>query len=139
MGREPIRILGTGVELFLAEEADEPPPPPGFPKLPMTPEAHAEEARVRTGEMIQVQARAFVDFEAEGGTHRWGGSTYGRAIDITGDPTLALIGLAQDVAEEAPFGDLRRCDYDVTRWEYYSAPHRLELSAKLRERLPERL
>jgi hypothetical protein len=129
-------VLSTGVELTLAEEQhDDLPDPPELATLPMTPEARAEQARIAAGGMVDVRATPFVIFETGGETHRYGGGSQGRAIDVTTDPTIALLDLAEQAREEAPFGDLRRSGFDVTRFEYYSSPHSLVLSERLRERL----
>jgi hypothetical protein len=135
---EQARVVATGVELSLDEEDEglEPLPPEIERRLPHTPEDRALDGRVESGEMIRVRAQEFVEFDTAEGRQRWGGSSFGTAIDVTADPALALLELARgDVRQDGPFGDLRRGGYDVTRWEYYSAPHRLELSEKLRERL----
>jgi hypothetical protein len=135
---EEATVIATGVELTLEEEdPDGLPDPPELERdFSRTPEDRALDARVARGEMIRVRAQEFVEFDTADGRQRWGGSSFGTAIDATADPAVALLELAQgDVRMNGPFGDLRRSGYDVTRWEYYAAPHRLELSAELSERL----
>ena len=134
--REPARVLGTGIEFTLEDEHEALPEPP---RVPLTPERRAANARVERGELIAVRAQEFVDFETADGTNRWHGASFGTAIDPGGDPALALLELVDEARLNGPFGDLRRCGFDVTRWEYYSAPHRLELSERLRARLGDRL
>lgn len=113
-----------------------PDPPEAHRHFRMTPEDRLIRARVKRGEMIEVRAQEFVDFETADGRMRFRGSSFGSAIDVTTDPTIELLELGQgEVRLNGPFSDLRRCDFDVTRWEYYAAPHRLELSDRLRERL----
>jgi hypothetical protein len=135
--RIPARIIVTGVELILEEEFEIPPDPPELAApFSLTPEDRAIRQRVERGEVIEVRAQEFVDFETGEGRVRWRGGSLGLPIDVTRDPTVELLALAQgDVRENGPFGDLRRSGFDVTRWEYYAAPHRLELSEHLRERL----
>ena len=52
--------------------------------------------------------------------------------------TTDLLELAQhqrDANLGVLLGDLRRAGYDVTRWEFYASPFRIELSDELREQL----
>lgn len=62
----------------------------------------------------------------------------GAEIRSEGDPTTALLRVAnaaREVGLGGVLGDLRRTGMDITRWEFYSAPFRIELAEELRERL----
>jgi hypothetical protein len=118
---------------MLADEADL-----GPPFAPRGPEERAERQRVERGEMVEVAHQPFAEVETGGEVARWGGSVRGtRAVDVTTDPTLALLDIAeQDRDEEAEIlGDLHIAELDVARFAFHAAPHRIELSARLRERL----
>jgi hypothetical protein len=132
---EKARVLATGVELMLAEEVDLGPP---FEIGRPTPEERAERQRVDRGEMVEVALQPFAEFEVGGEIARWGGSQRGtRPIDLTTDPTSALLGIAAEGRDEEAelLGDLHIAELDVARFAFHAAPHRIELSAALRERI----
>lgn len=58
------------------------------------------------------------------------------ALDLGRDPTTVLFRYADDAWENQQLmGDIGHGDIDITRFEFYAAPHRVELSPALRERL----
>ena len=116
-------LIATGVELGIADESIEYDRP--------TPERRAEAQRVDRGEMIDVRGTLFAETEDGRG---YGGGAASARIDITCDPTSALIALARDVREEDHgLGDFR--EEGITRFAYHAAPHRIELTDELRARL----
>ena len=130
---EEARVVGRGVELMLADEADL-----GPPFAPSGPEQRAERQRVERGEMVEVAYQPFAEVETDGQVTRWGGSVHGtRAVDVTTDPTLALLDIAAEGRDEEAeiLGDLHIAELDVARFAFHAAPHRIELSGRLRERL----
>ncbi len=128
-------MLATGVELMLAEEADLGPPPEiGRP----TPEERAERQRIARGELVEVALQPFAEFETGGEVARWGGSQRGtRRVDLTTDPASTLLEIAAEGRDEEAeiLGDLHIAELDVGRFAFHAAPHRIELSAALRERI----
>jgi hypothetical protein len=115
-------VTGTGVELRLADE------PLDYPRP--TPEQRAESRRIERGEMVEVRGWFF--YETDDGPGR--GSSHAARIDLTTDPTSALLELARNVREEDDsLGDLR--GEGVSRFSFHAAPHRIELSDELRERV----
>ena len=97
-----------------------------------------EQAAYERGEVVFVGWHVFADLEDEGRSFRFGGS-WGmeRPIRLDEDPTSALLEI---VAEERYhlgdlLGDLRIGNMDVTRWEFYAAPFKVELSPGLQNRL----
>jgi len=124
-----MRVVATGVELRLADEPIE--------YEPLTPEERGERERVARGELVEVRASLFVEIEEDDGGRSviqgWSPAT--ARIDLTSDPTSALVQLARDARDEDDLlGDVLR-DEDLTRFEYHAAPHRIELAPDLRERL----
>lgn len=113
-----VELTGTGVELRLVGES----PHSGEDFNPRDP---------------RIEAQCFVEVVDGPRRERWGGST--GLFDLPGDDeglTSGLLGAAhreRDGNLGGLLGDLRRAGYDVTRWEFYSLPFRVELSEKLRE------
>lgn len=116
----PERLLRTGVVLRLPSSH------PRDEALPFSPP---------TPDRIDVEVQVFAELQHEGRTHRIGGSFDGGTLDRTADPT-ALISLAQTAREihlGDLFGDVRIGGCDVTRFEFYAAPFRIELSGELND------
>lgn len=91
---------------------------------------------------MRLLVRTFADVEAAGTVERWWGSTESRDCEpntqiLGDDPGRRLLKEAADArAGLGPLlGDLRIAGYDITRWEFYSAPTCIELSEALRTRL----
>jgi hypothetical protein len=132
------RLVGTGVELMLFEEApfhDELDwPYPGD----ATPEDHAIAARVEAGTVVRTARRLFVELEEDGRRFPWaGGWSSGPDVDIGSDPTSVLVAAAYDAREDLgqTLLDFHRHGDDVTRFELYAAPFRIVLSEGLQKRL----
>src|SRR4051812_27080560 len=90
-----------------------------------------------SGELM-VEIQIFAELEASGRKGRIGGSTDRAAISATEDPTKRLVDLAEEARElhlGPLLGDLRIAGCDLTRFEFYSAPFRIELAADLRSAL----
>ena len=107
-----MKLLGTGIALSLAGEEDE---------------------------CVALRLQTFADIEADGEPVRVLG-TYGERAEVgtAEDPTTALVGAAHEYREGHLgdiLGDLRRDGADITRFEFYAAPFRIELAADLRDRL----
>jgi hypothetical protein len=132
-------LRGTGIRILLREEM-----PAGLnlpvdePRERPTPEERVEAAAYDRGELIHVGWHVFADLEDDGRRVRVGGSWgWERPIKLDEDPTSAL----NEIVEGERYhlgdllGDLRIGDMDVTRWEFYAAPFKVELSPKLQERL----
>ena len=120
------RVLGTGVEL----------------RLPCDNWDEDTLRQVRgTSDGLVVEAQVFVDVEDDGRRFRVGGTTglgAGMTVPTDADPTTALVQAAYET-REMHLGDLlghmRRGNCDVTRFEFYAAPFRIELADDLREAL----
>lgn len=87
------------------------------------------------GQPLAVSAELWVDVESDGGRWRHGGQWAFGEFRLGEDPTNPLIDLAFAQRENnlgGLLGDLRREGVDVTRFECYSAPFRVELDAQLR-------
>ena len=98
----------------------------------------AEEAACERGELAFVGWHVFADLDDEGRAFRVGGS-WGmeRPIRLDEDPTSALLAIVEEERCHLGnlFGDLRMGTMDVTRWEFYAAPFKVELSPGLQDRL----
>jgi hypothetical protein len=141
-------LKGTGVTLMLSEEMPVGPDlPDEFKKaldvherLHVTPEQRAERAAHERGEIVLVSWHLWAVLEREGETARFGGYRGGDdAVRLDADPTSALLQIAEDARTSGNlgnlFGDMHRAEMDITRFEFYSAPFRIELSQGLREAL----
>jgi hypothetical protein len=122
-----VRLLGTGVELRLEDE-DEAPlrDPHGSPR--------ADDRQAQ-----RVGAQTFVEVEDGQRREKWPGATgfYDLPSDDE-DLTNGLLMIAhteRDLNLGGLLGDLRREGHDITRWEVYSLPFRIELTPRLRARL----
>lgn len=92
----------------------------------------------------------FAEVEIDGASERRPGSAHGgddldaEIFDGAGDPTTVLVEAGRRTHELLGnlLGDLRREGHDITRWEIYAAPFRIELTDEVRDllgsRLPER-
>jgi hypothetical protein len=109
------KVVGTGVELRVGPEA--------------------------AAGGIAVEAQTFCEGEDDGGGFRMGGvvaSSSGWVLPAGEDPTSALVAIAYEMREQHLgdlLGDMRMNDFDVTRFEFYAAPFRVELAESLREAL----
>ena len=116
--------MGTGVELRL-------------PSLSERDEQHA----VPPAREIPVVAQVFAEVEDGARRYRVGGTTVlsaGFGIAPGSDPTTALVRIAHETREEhlgELLGEIRMGGCDVTRFEFYAAPFKIELAAPLREAL----
>jgi CspA family cold shock protein len=85
------------------------------------------------GEVVVLEAQVFVEVEGE----RVGGTTsLGHELRLGEDVVNQLLKLASEEREQHLgdlLGDLRREGSKLERWEFYSAPFRIELSDDLRE------
>jgi hypothetical protein len=118
----PERLLGTGVTLRV------PRCHAGDPKDPLSRDAKSGDLRVE----IQV----FAELEDGPRPYRIGGSLDRASVSSTADPTKELVALAHEAREVHLgnlLGDLRSGGCDITRFEFYSSPFRIELSPDLRE------
>jgi hypothetical protein len=107
----PDRVVQTGVTLRC--EAPEP--------------AHRQE--------LGISAEVWVEVERDGVRSRHGGQTAFGELVLGEDPTKPLIELALQQRElnlGTAFGDARIAGADVTRFECYAAPFRVELDDELR-------
>jgi hypothetical protein len=117
-------LLRTGVELRLPQTL-----PDGAPGrlLPQKP-----------GE-VMIEVQVFAELEEDGAHQRIGGtSATGKVVPLSDDPTKALTQIAQEAREMHLgdlLGDLRRSGCDVTRFEFYATPFKIELAEDLRQRL----
>jgi hypothetical protein len=95
-----------------------------------------ETSQPTRGEDLEFSAEIWVEVEQDGSRARHGGQiTFGELV-LGEDPTRPLIELALDQREQnlgTAFGDARIAGVDVTRFECYSAPFRVELDEGLRE------
>jgi hypothetical protein len=91
-----------------------------------------------TGGALEVTAEVWADIEQEGERFRVGGNFMGGELAAREDPTRSLIDLAyeqRDLNLGCILGDLRIGGADVTRFECYAAPFRVELDDGLRAAL----
>jgi hypothetical protein len=118
------RVVSTGVEL----------------RLPSLSERDEQHAVPPAGE-TPVVAQVFAEVDDGARRYRVGGTTVlspGFGIAPGSDPTTALVRIAYETREEhlgELLGDMRIGDCDVTRFEFYAAPFKIELAAPLREAL----
>lgn len=137
-------LLGTGVLLLIGEE---------FPVWPfetdesraeleaeMTPQERAHKAADERGEIVFVSWHVFADLEDEGRRFRVGGSFGGHsAIRLDEDPTTALLGVVENALDsgnlENLLDDLKLGDMNVTDFEFFAVPSKIEMSSKLHRAL----
>ena len=120
------RVLGTGVELRLR-----------------TADAYAALERGDDPGEVAIEAQVFTDVADDGRRYRVGGVTAwseGWVLASGFDPTSALVAIADEMRENLGdlLGDMRRGGCDVTRFEFYASPFRIELDDPLREALGDR-
>ena len=87
------------------------------------------------GHALEFSAEVWVEIEQDGVRSRTGGQTAFGELVLGEDPTSPLINLALLQREDnlgCAFGDARIAGADVTRYECYSAPFRVELDEGLR-------
>lgn len=133
-----MQIFGTGVDLRLeGEQAGEERTGHAPTLTDLGTRGHPAAAEAGGG---RVEAQCFVSVRAGNGRiDRWHGSTgYYGGPPVRTDPTSALLEVA--MSERANnlggiLGDLRREGYDITRWEFWALPFRIDLSAGLRASL----
>jgi len=115
-------LLGTGVVLRPPSRA---------------PDEAAAPAPVDARGDVVVELQVFAELSENGTVSRTGGSVDRQTVAAGTDPTTRLIEIALD-AREVHLGDLlgdvRNCGHDITRFEFYAAPFRIELAPSLRER-----
>ena len=111
--------MGTGIRILLREEMprDGVPDSEDFPSDPPSPGERAEQKAYERGELIYVGWHVFADLEEDGRRFRVGGSW----------------GWERHLGDL--LGDLRIGDMNITRWGFYAAPFKIELSPMLQERL----
>ncbi len=118
-------LLGTGAELRLPRRR------PGKQDGPPRQDAKSNE--------VFVEVQVFADVEDDGRRYRIGGTVQqGEGVRLSDDPTTALLRIAQEARQlhlGNLLGDLRRSGSDITRFDWYAAPFRIELAQDLRERL----
>jgi hypothetical protein len=109
-----VRIIGIGIRIGVAR--DDPAP---------------------SGE-VRVEVEPFAELDVNGECRRLGGGFGFATLALCGDPTTELIAAAHTERElnlGNLLGDMRISGFDVTRFELYSAPFRIELTDELREEL----
>jgi hypothetical protein len=87
------------------------------------------------GQALELAAEVWVEVEQDGVRWRTGGQTTFGELVLGEDPTRSLIDLAliqREMNLGSAFGDARIAEADVTRFECYSAPFRVELDEGLR-------
>src|SRR4051794_15036344 len=88
---------------------------------------------------VDVVAQAFVHFTDGAADQRWGSyQHYGHVVPLRRDATLELLKLVDEVAGdliEDLLSDMRIAGLGVSRWQFVSAPHRIELASDLEARL----
>ena len=87
------------------------------------------------GQALEFSAEIWVEVEQDGLRSRTGGQTTFGELVLGEDPTRPLIDLAllqRETNLGSAFGDARIAGADVTRFECYSAPFRVELDEGLR-------
>jgi len=88
---------------------------------------------------VPVVTQAFVEFTRSGDVERWASfEHHGHSVPGDRDATLELLALVEEAVgdlREDLFPDMRIDGLDVTRWEFNSAPRRLELAPELEARL----
>jgi hypothetical protein len=87
------------------------------------------------GQELEISVEVWVEVERDGVRSRHGGQMAFGELVLGEDPTKPLIELALDQREQnlgTAFGDARIAGADVTRFECYSAPFRVELDEELR-------
>jgi hypothetical protein len=108
------RVIGTGVMIDLSGE------PPTY------------------GELV-VAVELFADLVIDEANEQHCGPTYFAEVDLDRDPTNQLVEAAHIARESnlgTVFGDLKNSGVtNLTRFEFYAAPFRIELTDALRERL----
>jgi hypothetical protein len=120
----PVIDLRTGVQLGLVDDPFE---------------GRRLGESLRRGDTLLVDAQSFVEYRDGDGWERMGGSVAGPdEVDVTVDPTKRLLEIAHESREwHLPdlLGDLRRNGVLVSRWDFYAAPFRIELSKELQARV----
>lgn len=102
--------------------------------LGWTPERRGERAAWQHGKSVFVTASSFVEFDDGSGVTRWTGTPQGPfAVPLGTDATSLLIEFAEH--PDNLLADLGIADYEVSRFDFYAAPRRLELGDGLRDRL----
>ena len=119
------RLLGTLAELRLPRRAsDEVEDPPTIDEK---------------ANQILIEVQVFAEVEEDGRRYRMGGTVQrGAAVSRSGDPTTPLLEIAHEARDTHLgnlLGDLRMSGSDLTRFEFYAAPFRIELAEDLREHL----
>ena len=121
------------MRLLLSEEM-----PPAMLDGDDLPRERADQMAYERGQLLYVGWHVFADLEDDGRHFRLGGS-WGmeRPISLNEDPTSALLEIVKEERYHLGnlFGDLRMGNMDVTRWEFYAAPFKVELSPQLQARL----
>jgi hypothetical protein len=95
----------------------------------------AESVGTSDGHPLEVSAEIWIDIDHEGETLRFGGQTAFGDLPLGEDPTKPLIDLAlsqRDMNLGSALGDARIGGFDITRFECYAAPFRIELDDQLR-------
>jgi hypothetical protein len=76
----------------------------------------------------EVVLRPFVEFHRDGRAERWDGAAhYGLPVPTNRDATSELLAVAREADLIALLADMRIEGFGVSRWEFLSAPHRIEL------------
>ena len=145
VGRVGARVLGTGVVIRLATQAEVRAMQRARHGRPVELEPvgsyrYAEPDRPAASGEAYVVSQAFVELAQDDGTNqRWGGyQRFGERVSLVEDATLDLVKLAREAWDE-DFGDLlaemRIHELGTSRWELLSAPRRIEITPDLEARL----
>lgn len=123
-----MELVATGVELRLEREA----------RLEPVPKREAPVDRPPDKQVIAAQS--FAEVLDNGRRKKWpsGSTSFYDLPPRDTDPTTGLLGMAYGERQNLGglLGDLRRAnDYDITRWEFYALPFRVELRPELFEHL----
>jgi hypothetical protein len=112
------KIIGTGVRVTIAR--------PGIP------------FRGPTSNGLRMEIEAFAEIDTDGETRRYGAAFRPYELPGDGDPAAQLVDNVNKHRESDlgnHLADMKQSGLDVTRFELYSAPFRIELSDDLRAKL----
>lgn len=129
---DPARIVATGI--VLEEPAD---PAGAFAARHgvLTNEARDAIHDARAGHLVLLTVAPFADIDAGSGVQRYRLPAQGpHAIDTVGSATATLLALLDEQGEDM-IAALAIQGVRVSRFDFYAAPHRIELDESIRRRL----
>lgn len=102
----------------------------------LTPEARQALDEWRSGEVVLLTCAAFAEVDADGGRRRFTGQPSGPHPIPTGrSATAALLSFVDGAAADDLLAALGIHGIRVSRFDYYAAPHRIEVGDAVRRRL----